>query len=316
MKLSIIIGNRNDVVMYNMTIRSAIEELKSIDGDGEVVVVDNSNQKLWELVQAVTPKTYIRQKKIKLVRQDFPCFTEARMRAAREAKGEYIFCVDSHCLFGHNVFRDSVQFMDSTKANVGFGHPPVNWAGQAEQHGRHDLTMNSHPWGGWHRHYKKAQKMSWKFMPWICRRDWYLDTLRGYGSLATHRMAWGGAELHQQIKGWLLGYENWAIPCSPVIHYGPFPAGVRKLTPYKYRVYGNSGKYRPGLGILVAFYVWGGQKMKEEARKIEPRVKKRHNITIDEFWDKAVEIGKEERAWFETVQKIDYFDFMKNRPWE
>jgi len=316
MKLSVIIGNRNDVVMYNVTLRAAIEACKAVDGGTEIIVVDNSNKELFELVRAVTPQTYIRQRKVKLIRQDFPCFTEARMEAARQAKGEYIFCVDSHVLFGHNILKDSVEFMDNIGPEIGFGHPPLNWGGQAEMHSRHDLKIDDHPWGGWNKRYAIPQKISWKFMPWICRRDWYLNTLKGYGCIADHRMSWGGAEFHQQIKTWLLGYENWAIATSPVIHLGPYPAKVAQMTPYKYRVYGNSGKYRPGLGVLVAFYVWGGDDLKDEARKVEDRLNNRHGITVDEFWPQAKEIGHEERQWFKTVQKMTYWEMMEQRPWD
>ena len=32
--------------------------------------------------------------------------------AARQAKGEYIFCVDSHMIFGHDSIINAVHFMN------------------------------------------------------------------------------------------------------------------------------------------------------------------------------------------------------------
>jgi glycosyltransferase involved in cell wall biosynthesis len=317
-KISIIISNRNDVIMLNVTVRSALEALKAIDNDGEIVIVDNSRADHYELVRSVIPQGYIRQKRIKLVRQEFPCFTEARHEAARNASGEYLFCVDSHCLFGHNVLRDSVDFMDSHVGdNIGFGHPPINWAGQHERHGKHDLRITEHPWGAWKARYDEPRRISWKFMPWICRRDWYLPILRGYGSLADNRLAWGGAELHQQNKAWMLGYENWAIPTDPVIHLGPFSTVANSgLTGYKYRVYGSSGVGPAGLGILVAFYVWCGDEGIEIGRIVQERLHKRHGLDVENMWPKAREYGQTEHEWFREAQVMSYNEMMTRRPWE
>lgn len=53
MKLSITIPNRNDTVMLGITVRSALEGLKAIDGDGEIIIVDNSDQDIWKVIRTV-----------------------------------------------------------------------------------------------------------------------------------------------------------------------------------------------------------------------------------------------------------------------
>ncbi len=328
MKLSVIISNRNDVVMLNITLRSAIEALQPfLPENGEIVVVDNSDKVQWEALPGVIPYGYRSKKVVQLIRQEFPCFTEARMEAARQARGEYVFCVDSHVLFGANILTDCVKFMDEAPANIGFGHPPLCWAGQGEAGRRWTLGVSDRgtPWGNWSGLKEKPPcKMFWKFMPWICKRDWYLNTLNGYGSHAAHGLGWGGAEMLQQFKSLMLGYDNWAIDARPIIHIGPYgglPNGVDQSClgwtkdvselddadprHYKYRVYGANGKY-PGLGIFVAFYVFLGEEGIEEARKVEDRVQKRHGITVDSHWHLAREYGVQEHHWLKDHEKYTY----------
>jgi glycosyltransferase involved in cell wall biosynthesis len=314
-RVSVIIANRNDAVMLNVTVRSAIEALKAIRGQSEIVICDNSDQQIFDILNMVIPGQYLQEQKVRIIRQDYPCFSSARMTAAREAKGKYIFCVDSHVLFGHNVIGRAVAAMDDASDKIGFIHPPANWSHQGENYGRHDIDMDLTPWGMWNRRYTKPTKISWGFQPWICRRDWYLNILNGYGAIAYNHLAWGGAEMHQEVKAILLGYENWAIPSSPVIHIGPFNKRIVELTPYKYRVYCKSGEYPAGLGILVAFYVWGGDDMKKEAYKIADRLKNRHGLCIDEWWDTARTLGESERQWLSQKQVMTYWEMMENKPW-
>jgi len=335
-KLSIIMGTRNETVFLNLTVRSAIEELKAVEGGSEIIVVDNSDRRLWEseveedgtkktlrgAVQTMIPYRYLKLKKVKLIRQEAPCFTAARMTAARAASGEYLFCVDSHVLFGRDVLKDAVAFMDRHEGDekLGFGHSPICWAGQFEGAKKHQLAPKPgahHGWN-WAGYREKESRISWKFMPWICRRDWYLDTLRGYGCLADNMVGWGGAELLQQVKALLMGYENWAIPGSPVIHIGPYGSLDRELTGYRYRTYGSSGKYPPGMGVLAAFYVlMGDQEGLTHVRTHQDRMMARYSLEItDEKWEMAKEIGREERAWLADRQVMTYQEMLEKRPWE
>lgn len=322
MKVSIIISNRNDLVMLNVTLNSAIEALKTIDMDGEIVLVDNSDKLFWDLMPVVIPDGWKKKKWVRVFRQEAPSFTAARHMAAKEALGEYIFCVDSHVLFGANTLKDSVDFMDrhSSKLDLGFGHPPIRWANQGPAAVRHTLGMaaNGTPWGEWAGCRTEESKIFWKFMPWICRKDWYLNTLRGYGTHATRAMSWGGAELLQQIKSWMLGYEQWAIITDPIIHIGPYTPEVIKTGQYKYRTYAASGHGPHGLGVITAFYVLGGDvDGRDHAERCAARIEQRHKIKVSEQWQRAKNLGKEEHEWLMKVKKWGYKELLEVvKPWE
>ena len=306
--------------MLNVTLNNALELMKTVEGGAEVVICDNSDPKHYKLIGQACPPGWMKQKLVKIIRQEEPGFTTARMAAAEEAQGEYIFCVDSHVLFGLNTLRDSVSFMDRQADNdrLGFGHPPIRWAHQGPAAIKHTLKPSSVglPNGGWDCAYREERKMYWKFMPWICRRRWFLDTLKGYGTHAWRNISWGGAEELMQVKSLLLGYENWAIPTDPVAHIGPYTPAVIKLGQYKYRTYGRHGNFPHGFGVLVARSIVIGNKLGYEMskRQEEPFVN-RHKIKIDNYWAKAVEVGKEEREWLKAHQKYTYPELIEKEPW-
>ena len=322
MKLSIIISNRNDIVMLNVTLNNAIEMLKTIgEGQGEIVICDNSDKKFYELMPIAYPVGWLKQGLVRVIRQEDPGFTTARMTAAKESKGEYIFCVDSHVLFGLNTLRDSVDFMERHRSDphLGFGHPPIRWAHQGPAAVKHTLKVSDDnlPNGGWDCTYTTERKMFWKFMPWICRRDWFLDTLQGYGTHAWERMSWGGAEQLMQVKSLMLGYENWAIPTDPVIHIGPYTPEVIKTGQYKYRTYGAHGNFPHGFGVLVANYVCMGPELGYKLSKAgEVKFKNRHKFNIDDYWDKVVKVSHKEYEWLNANKKYSYMELITQKPWE
>lgn len=321
--------------MLNVTLNNAVEMLKTIDGGGEIIVCDNSDQKIYEILPIAYPTGWIKQGLVKVIRQDQPGFTSARHRAAEVAKGEYLFCVDSHVLFGLNTLRDSVAFMDRHKDDqtLGFGHPPIRWAHQGPAAVKHTLKISPEglPNGGWDCHYVVEREMYWKFMPWICRRDWYLNTLKGYGTHATAMLSWGGAEVLQQVKSLMMGYKNWAIPTDPIAHIGPYnPQTIEasktqtdcSVLPgikfdYKYRTYAANGNYPHGFGVLVAYAVLGGETDGYKHAKIgEVKFTARHNIKVDDYWKKALAVGMPEHEWLNTVKKYDYLELLQTKPWE
>lgn len=322
-KLSIIISNRNDLVMLNITLNSAIEACKSLPPgcNSEIVLVDNSDENCRSLMGVVIPSGFQRKNNVRVFYQDTPCFTSARMLAAEKARGEYILCVDSHVLFGHSLLKNSVDFMDrhAQDDNLGFGHPPIRWAHQGPAGIKHTLKIspNGTPNGGWDRAYTSECPMYWKFMPWICKREWFLETLKGYGTHATAQLSWGGAELLMQMKSLMLGYTNWSIISDPLIHIGPYTPEVIKTGQYRYRTYAASGNYPHGFGILVAYYILGGDVDGYRHAKLgEEQFFNRHKINVDQYWEKAKEVGKAEHHWLMENKKIDYLELLANRPWE
>ena len=331
-KLSVIISNRNDITMMVITVRSCIEAFKPIGIENcEIVIADNSDPAYYSRLQAALPTGYCRDKTLFIYRQEEPCLFSARELAAEKANGKYIACLDSHMLVGHNSFLDMLNFMEKHEGEkIGFAHAPINWAHQHERRSRHDRNLDQNELGPWGTAYKEERKITWKGMPWICSREWFLDRekgLNGYGALASKRISWGGGDMHIGVKPWLLGFENWAVPTSPCIHIGPFPKSdtvkgdsnstiiSRKIDDVdKYRVYSSSGNYPHAFGFLVSCYILGGEAM---MLRNKAAIKERFGryIDLDKHWEIAKEVGKEEREWLLNHQIMSFDEFIAKKPW-
>jgi len=328
-ELSIIISNRNDIAMLVVTIRSAIEELQFMKDAAEIIICDNSDPAVYGKLASALPTGYIPDT-LKVFRQDFPCLFTARETAAEKAQGKYILCLDSHMLCGRDMIKDLYLFMLEREDDptLGFAHAPVSWAHQHERSARHDRDMSVNELGDWNTAYSSPQPITWKGMPWICRRHWFLERDKGlnaYGALAEHRLSWGGGDMHIGIKPWLLGFKNWAVPSRPGIHIGPFPkidqvqddpnsTTINKNLPERYRLYAASGKGPHTIGFLVSCYVLGGEKMMNRNKQaIIDRFGK--FINVDEWWYKAMEFGANEKKWLDERKIMSFEELLEREPW-
>jgi len=314
MKVSVIISNRNDISMLVVTVRSIIEEFKPISSGCEIVIVDNSEQEVYESLRKVIPQGYLKDETVRIYRQDFPCLFTARECAIENSRGKYVICLDSHVLVGRNMIYDLVKFMDNNSDNekIGFAHAPISWATQHERQARHDRDMVKCELGNWGVAYKYEHKMTWKGMPWICRREFFREELNGYGALSEHKLSWGGGDMHIGIKPWLLGYENWAVPTSPCIHLGPFKVDNKDIA--KYRRYSSSGQGTTCIGFLVSCYVLGGEEMMERNR--EGLGRRFPHLDIDAHWDLAKRAGENEKRWLDKNRVMSFKELLRTRPWD
>lgn len=314
MLLSVIISNRNDNAMLAVTVRSVLEELKPVNDRSEIVIVDNSDKDIFAGIQKgsfIAPQ-YMREKRVKLLRQDFPCLFAAREMAVSAASGEYILCLDGHMLVGHRMLADMVAFMQRRKDDpkLGFAHAPISWCHQHEGHAKHDRDMATSELGDWGRWYREERKITWKGMPWICRKSFWQE-IGGYGTLATEQVSWGGGDMYLGVKPWLLGFENWAVPCSPGIRIGPFPKEANAT--HKYRLYKESGKYPSTFGFLVACYILGGESMlSRNADIVRKRFGWRNNF--DEHVELAKRIGAREKAALEARRIMSFEELLAKQP--
>lgn len=332
-KVSVIISNRNDIAMLIVTIRSCIEEMRPLGkGEGEVVVCDNSDPAVYEKLKSAIPSGYQRDGTLKVIRQDYPCLFTAREAAIKAATGDYIMCLDSHMLVGRDSIVNLAAFMDCHKRDpeLGFAHAPITWAHHHESRARHDRDLARSELGPWGKAYDVEKTITWKGMPWMCRRRWFLDRrwgLGGYGALAQHRVSWGGGDMHIGVKPWLLGFKNWAVPTNACIHIGPFPKldlipGAKDSLvpaqapndPYKYRLYGTSGNFPHTFGFLVSCYVLGGEPMMERNKKMLNERFGRY-LNTGQWWKKAIELGKDEKEWLDSRKKMTFEEFLERKPW-
>ena len=322
-KLSVIISNRNDLAMLSVTVRSCIEELRPLGLENcEIIIVDNSNENFYKLLSSVIPTGYVKERLIKVYRQDFPCLFTARDLAVEKASAQYISCVDSHMIIGRDMFLDLYNFMEKNKDDktLAFAHAPISWSHQHERSAKHDRDMSINELGNWGSAYKTPRTITWKGMPWICRRSLWQD-INGYGALSQHKLSWGGGDMHIGIKPWMLGLKNYAVPTNPGIHIGPFPnidrdsddSSVTKIGAY--RLWSKSGQGPATLGFLVSCYVLGGEPMMLRNKSaINERFGKYLNVDMN--WDKAIAFGKDEKAWLDQRKVFTFEDLLSQKPWE
>ena len=319
--------------MLAVTVRSVIEGLVPLGpGAGEIVICDNSEDQAYKLLMSALPTGYIRDGFLRVIHQDFPCLFSARETAAANAKGDYILCLDSHMLVGHDSINRLVEFMDRHQddATLGFAHAPISWVHQHERRAKHDRDMAKGELGPWGIAYDHERTITWKGMPWICRRSWFLDRdrgLNGYGALAEHRVSWGGGDMHIGIKPWLLGFKNWAVPCRPCIHIGPFPKidlddknknltkiGNPTSEDYRYRLYSSSGNFPHTFGFLVSCYILGGEAMMKRNEAMITEKFGRY-MNPKEMWAKALEIGAGEKSWLDARKVMTFEKMLELKPW-
>jgi len=297
--------------MLSVTVRSILEELKAVDGESEIVICDNSDADIWKVIKTINISplslSYVQEGKVRLLRQEYPCLWTARETAIRQSKGEYVINTDAHTMYGRDSLKDLVDFMDSTKENVGFGYSPIGWASAPETFARHDIRPeNGSIYGPWGRQYEEPTKICWNFGAFICRRDWFVDVLDGHGFFARKKRGWGGGEFYMAIKSWLLGYENWAIPSAPQYHLGPWSNEVERLSGYRYRTYVGAGNGNVGINLLAALYALAGEFGREYAKSTAM-------ITGD--WNEARRIAREDREWIAKHQVISFEQFITEKPW-
>ena len=330
-KVSVIISNRNDIAMLSITVRSCIEELRPLGkGHGEIIIVDNSELEAYKLLASALPTGYCKEGLLKIYRQDFPCLFSARETAAEKASGDYLFCVDSHMLIGRDCIVDLANFMHEHRKNktLAFAHAPISWAHHHERNARHDRDISKNELGNWNTAYNYKRTITWKGIPWMCRREWFLDRdkgLNGYGALSEHKVSWGGGDMHIGVKPWLLGFKNWGVPTNPCIHIGPFPKidsgknlNSTKVSDFrskdKYRVYSDSGNFPHAFGFLVSCYILGGEAM---MNRNKAAIKERFGnfINVDKWWQKAMEIGHDEKKWLDERKVMSFEEFLETKPW-
>ena len=327
-KLSIIISNRNDTAMLSVTVNSCIEELRPLGlKNCEIIICDNSDKHIYEQLPSCLPTGYVRDGLLKIIRQDFPCLFTARETAIKNASATYVCCVDSHMIIGRNMFLDLYNFMESKKddSTLAFAHAPVNWSHHHQRSAVHDRDMSVNELGNWNRQYKTPRTITWKGMPWICKKDTW-TAINGYGALSQHKISWGGGDMHIGIKPWLLGLKNWAVPTNAGIHIGPFPK-INKTSDssvsvdtnnkgngYRYRLYGNSGNGPHTIGFLVSCYVLGGEPMMIRNKSA---INKRFGkyLNIPEWWEKSKLYGKDEKAWLDNCKIYSFDDLLEEKPW-
>jgi hypothetical protein len=308
MKVSVIIANRNDLQMLLVTVLSAVEELKGMDG--EIVITDNSNAEFKPCIEALL-SGQIKDKTVRLIHQKKPSSAAAMERSAKEAKGEFLFYTDSHTLIGRDTIKACLRFFRRHKNEpIAFVHAPIQWAHNSSKARKVSFRLHRNDLGSWGKMISKECKITWKGMPHMIKKEVY-EKIGGYGCLAENYVSWGGLIPYLGIKPWLLGYENWGIPYGVSYHFGEYPKVCRDKV--KYRLYGKCGDYPPGASHAISAYVFGGEKFLKKV--FVPSKMDRYFADYKQALSLAKKIGDKERNWILSNQKISIWDLLKNPPW-
>lgn len=312
MKLSVVLATRNEIPMLMMTVLSAIEQIKADGINGEVFIVDNSDPEYWPAVQAVLAGQ-IKDKMVRLVREEEPSIAVALDRAHREANGEFLFYTDAHTLIGAGTFKALLTFFEENPDKpIGYLHSPIQWAHASSGARRAYFGLGKTLMGSWSgaKLLTEPSKVTWKGMPYVIRKTVY-EAIGGLGCCAEHRLGWG-VMYYMGIKPWLFGYENWAIPEGVSYHFGQWPEAARALAPY--RTYSKSGERRIGVSLAAAPYVLGGSDLvaAEFSR-----------MGLDKYFPNGVgqciaevrEVAEKDRQWVLQNQKLSFQELLDASPW-
>lgn len=308
-EVSVILANRNDLQMLLVTVISAVEDLKGIRG--EIVLVDNSEVKYWEMIDALLAGQ-VKDGLVRIIHKEEPSGAAAMELAAREAKGRYLFYTDSHTWIGSGTIPALLDFYRRHEGEpIAFCHAPIQWAHHSKGVRKVSMRLHENAMGTWGRMPEHECKIVFKGMPHMIPTDVY-HAIGGYGCLAEHHVGWGGLIPYLGWKPWLLGYENWGIPQGVAYHFGEYPPCCREEI--KYRIYRGHGRYGAGRSHAVAAYVIGGEKFLTE--QFEPANMGRwFKGGLTEAIQHARHIGEAEREWMLEHQVRDIYDLLADPPW-
>jgi len=297
--------------MLCMTVLSALEALKESNIDGEILVVENSDEDV-HLAAMACLAGQIKEGNVRVLREKHPSISLAIHRCHSEARGKYLFYTDAHTLIGHGTISALLDFMARhAKEKIGFVYAPIQWAHSSKATKRTHFNVSTcrlGQWGG-SKPVEMEQRVPWKGMPYMIEKSVW-DAISGLGCCAEHKIGWGVLP-YLGIKTWVMGYENWAIPDGVVYHFGEWPEIVRPHA--KYRTYSNGGIH-VGAGRAVALYVFGGEHVvRDEYRKSKSFAA--HFKSEDTAVELAKKIGGEEKARFDALgyEKLDAL--LARKPW-
>ena len=297
--------------MLAVTVLSAVEAIKAAGVSAEIVVVENSDEEIHQAALACLAGQ-MKEGMVRVIREPSTSLALAIDRSHREAHGEFLFYTDAHTLIGHNTLPALLEFFQRHQGErIGFVYAPIQWAHTSTSTRRTHLNVDRCKLGEWGGSSCALyeQKVPWKGMPYMVRRDVWLD-MNGLGCCAEHKLGWG-VLAYIGIKAWMLGYENWAIPCGVVYHFGEWPEIVKPHA--NYRTYQISG-HHPGLGKAVALYVFGGEEALRE--QYEPCALGRFFRSVEQALAECERVGADDREWVLERQVRTWDQLFNEPPWD
>lgn len=229
MLVSIVIVNYRVKYFLEQTIRSAKEAIAGIDGDGEIIVIDNNSgddsvnfisQRFGDEITIIENKTNTG-------------FARANNQGFAVAKGEFILILNPDTIIGHDTLKQCIEWMNSHDDCGAIGVRMLDGNGSFLPESKRAFTS---PWVsacklfGLSRIFPKSRIFARYSLPYLSEKESHqVDTLAGAFIFARTQIlnAIGGfdedffmygedADLsYRIIKS---GYHNYYLPI-PIIHY-------------------------------------------------------------------------------------------------
>lgn len=314
MRISVVMSVRDDPFGAIVTARAALEELKAADG-GEVVIVDNSTSedRSFILHRVLIDRDFIQTGQIRYISHPVPCLFTAREHGVRASRNDLIIFVDSHVLFGRDCLKDLSDFAEERKKDPRLGFMSLPFC-RALDHERRSLhSRNPETFSAERLIKPSTRRIPFKGMPLAFFRE-HFNRIGGYGALSRHVISWGGGDMHLGMKSVLLGFDNWLVQSSPVIHFGRIS---KRDTVFHGSHHGSqSGEHPRWIGFVLSAYICGGESlMRSRAKQVEERIVRKKYFT-SELFDLIKALGAREKEWLDENRKYTYEEFVKLRPWE
>jgi len=298
--ISVVISTRNDPIGCLFTTLSLLEEAKGFDGEVEVVIVDNSDNEGLNIKDLINIE-YIIEGRVKLIREEVCCIFSARDKGVEVASGEYVIILDSHMMLVRGAF-DSYSKTFAIGDNIGIVYGPLIYHNDTEIDAYHSRDMQTFM-------AVKFRKLGWGYRkipfrgaPFGMKKSFYQEIL-GYGSLSEYKFSWGGGDAYIGIKGLLFGRDNYLAEGFAGIHIGPFKHDPFLCNTSEYARTYEGGRW---MGILVAGYILGGEKLlQKRVKRIEKRLKRFENFD-DRFLHRVRLMGEMERRWIRDNARFTF----------
>lgn len=306
--LSIIISECNDPYGTVFTISSAMEELSHLNLKFDIIVIDNSTNRIYyKAMKDLIHKEYYGDK-IKLLRQSFPCIFTAREDGIRASNSEYIMILDSHCLFSRDSIKEFFEVANQLD-DFGFLYGPMCFTRDLASDSYCDRSISN---------YKgirlseldnvpRVFEIVFRGMPFMCKKSLFWE-IGGYGTLSKYKLPWGGGDSILGPKASIMGYHNWMLSKALVYHIGPF-RGDRYLPGTTMRSLREMEVY-PRIGMLVAAYIVGGEEL-VLGRYGQLRGRLKLKSINKRMLTYAIQIAEEERRWLLKRAKVSYNELVE-----
>jgi hypothetical protein len=242
MLVSLTIASRNEFHNLKWTLQSALDKLwPAYEGDFEIIV--GLNMPTDEEADYIRKLSWTQQGVVQLVVHDEPSAWQTRRKCAQQARGKYIFWMDSHVVLRGNDLMAAAQWHRGWKGTLKFG---LNYF--LDKPERTSFQYNWKPerfWGTWSR--RKPTPPHYRILLSGSHGLVDREVYEAIGGIHPALGIYGGGEPYLDLLQQMYGYE---IRCHPEFQ-------VWHLAEKRGYSWNNDDLWR---NFMIAAYALGGAK--------------------------------------------------------